>query len=185
MRWTMISLCVVLTACSGQHLNSPTSPTRSLDTPTASLSEGGSQTLAQAGSELPFKGSFTRESHAVFEPPITLVITGTEAGTAAHLGRFSATSEDRVNTTNVTSTGTFNFTAANGDQLWTTTSGVENESVPPNVSKVTLAATIIGGTGRFAGATGGLTIRFTEVIDFATSSATGSGEIEGKVNLNR
>jgi hypothetical protein len=55
---------------------------------------------------------------------------------------------------------------------------VANESV-------TLAATIVGGTGRFAGATGGLTIRFTETIDFATNSATGSGTIEGLLNLDR
>jgi hypothetical protein len=54
----------------------------------------------------------------------------------------SAASEDRVNTTNNTATGTFDFTAADGDGLWTTTVGAENEFVPPNVSKVTAAATI-------------------------------------------
>jgi hypothetical protein len=112
------------------------------------------------------------------------VITGTEAGTATHLGRFTATSEDRVNTTNNTATGSFNFTAANGDRLWTTTVGTENEFVPPNVSKVTFAATIVGGTGRFAGASGQLTIRITQIIDFATNSATGSGTIEGQLNLD-
>ena len=31
----------------------------------------------------------------MFEPPITLVITGTETGTATELGRFTATSEER------------------------------------------------------------------------------------------
>jgi hypothetical protein len=62
---------------------------------------------------------------------------------------------------------------------------VSTESPAPNISKVTLAATIVGGTGRFASATGTLTIRFTETIDFATNSATGSGTIEGQLNLNR
>ena len=140
---------------------------------------------ARGATGLPFKGSFTRQSHAAFEPPITLVITGTEAGRATHLGRFTATSEDRVDTTIPAGTGTFNFTTANGDELWTTTVGVSNESPAPSISNVTLAATIVGGTGRFADATGTLTIRFTETIDFATNSATGSGTIEGQLNLNR
>lgn len=186
MRWTIVSLCVLMAACGGQNLNSPTSPTGSMGAPNASLATAGvGQTQALRGTELPFQGSFTLQSHSVFEPPITLVITGTEEGTATHLGRFTATSEDRVNTTNNTASGTFNFTAANGDQLWTTTVGTENEFVPPNVSKVTAAATIVGGTGRFAGASGHLTIRITQTIDFATNSATGPGKIEGQLNLDR
>jgi len=174
-----------MTACGGRNLNSATSPTGSGGVPTSSPGAGVGQTQVLGGKELPFNGSFTRESHAAFEPPLTLVISGTEAGTATHLGRFAATSEDRVNTTVNTSTGTFNLTAANGDQLWTTTEGGANESIPPNVSKVTLTATIVDGTGRFAGAKGELTIRFTEIIDFATNSATGSGTIEGLLNLDR
>src|SRR5215212_5238699 len=108
MRWTMVSLCVFMTACSGENLNSPASPTGSGGVLTERLEPGGGQTQARGGTELPFKGSFTRESHAAFEPPLTLVITGTGAGTATHLGQFTATSEDRVNTTNNTSTGIFN-----------------------------------------------------------------------------
>jgi hypothetical protein len=185
MRWTMVSLCVLMTACSGQNLNSPTSPTGSVGVSAARLGPGVSQTQARGGTGLPFEGSFTRQSHATFEPPITLVITGTEAGRATHLGRFTATSEDRVDTTIPAGTGTFNFTASNGDELWTATVGVSNESPAPSISNVTLAATIVGGTGRFADATGTLTIRFTETIDFATNSATGSGTIEGQLNLNR
>ena len=187
MRWTIVSLCaLMMAACSGQSLNSPTSPTGAMGAPNPSLGTAGvGRTQALGGTELPFQGSFTLQSHSTFEPPITLVIIGTEGGNATHLGRFTATSEDRVNTTNNTATGTFNFTAASGDQLWTTTAGAENEFVPPNVSKVTTAATIVGGTGRFAGASGHLTIRTTQTIDFATNSATGSGTIEGQLNLDR
>jgi len=186
MRWTIVTLCVLMAACSGQNLNSPTSPTGSLGAPSASLDTAGvSRTQAVGGTELPFQGSFTQQSHSAFEPPITLVITGTEGGTATDLGRFTATSEDRVNTTNNTSAGSFNFIAANGDQLRTTTVGAENEFIPPNVSKVTLAATIVGGTGRFAAASGHLTIRFTQTIDFAANSAVGSGTIEGRLSLDR
>jgi hypothetical protein len=139
-----------------------------------------------AGTELPFRGSFTRQSSAVFEPPITLVITGTQTGTATHLGQFTAASVNRVNTTNNTSTdGTFNFTAASGDRLLATTVGAEQEFVPPNVTKVTLNATIVGGTGRFAGASGSFVIHITEAIDLVANSATGTGSFEGTINLNR
>lgn len=175
MRWLVVSVCVLAAACGGQDLN-VTSP--------AGV-PGTSQTEARRGTELPLEGSFSRESRASFEPPITLVITGTAAGTASHLGRFTATSVDRVNTTNNTAVGTFNFTAANGDRLLTTTIGVENEFVPPNVSKVTLNATIVGGTGRFDGATGALTIHLTETIDLVANSATGSGTFAGTISLNR
>jgi hypothetical protein len=159
-------------ACSGQGL-SLTSPS------------GTSGLQAQAGSELPFRGSFTRQSSAAFEPPITLVITGTQTGTATYLGQFTAASEDRVNTTNNTGTGTFNFTAANGDRLLSTTTSVENEFVPPNLTTITLNATIVGGTGRFAAATGSFVIHITDAIDFVTNTATGAGSFEGIISLNR
>jgi hypothetical protein len=179
-------MCVFAAACSGQSLSSPTSPSSVAATSSPSQERSGSsQTQARSGTELPFHGSFTGETHAVFEPPITLVITGTQTGTATHLGRFTATSEARVNTTNNTGTGTFNFTAANGDQLWTATEGAENEFVPPNVSKVTLQARITGGTGRFVGATGTFTINFTDTIDHATSSATEVGSFDGRLNFNK
>lgn len=172
MRWAIVGLCVMAAACSGQDL-SLTSPST-----TAGLQ-------AEAGTELPFRGSFTQHSSAVFQPPITLVITGTETGTATHLGQFTAASVNRVNTTNNTATGTLNFTAANGDRLLTTTTGAETEFVPPNVSKVTLNATIIGGTGRFAGATGSFVIHTTDAIDFVTNTAAGTGSFEGTISLNR
>ena len=172
MRWAIVSLCVFVAACTGQG-SSPTSPST-----TGPLQ-------AQAGMELPLQGSFTGNGSSVFEPPITLVITTTHTGTATHLGQFTATSVDRVNTTNNTAIGTFDFTAANGDKLLTTTHGVENEFIPPNVSKVILRANIVGGTGRFTGATGALTIRITDTIDFVSNTGTGFGSFEGRISLNR
>jgi hypothetical protein len=81
-----------------------------------------------------------------------------------------------------TSTGTFNFTAANGDQLFTTTAGGQDAFTPPNVSHVTLVATIVGGTGRFAGATGTFTMQQTSIIDFATGTSSGSGSFDGTIS---
>ena len=83
------------------------------------------------------------------------------------------------------STGTFTFTAANGDQLITTTTGREDAFVPPNVSHVTLVATIVGGTGRFAEATGTFTVRWVGIIDFATGTSTETGSFEGHIDLKQ
>ena len=179
MRWIVVSLCVLAAGCS-QGLNSPTSPTAAAAVAGASL---GQLNVSSNAASLPLRGSFTRASSSTFEPPVTLVISGNATGTSTLLGRFTATSVDRVDTTNNTGVGTFDLTAANGDQILATTVGVENSFVPPNISTVTLAATIVGGTGRFAGATGTFTIQLTEVIDFATNSATGSGTFEGEIKL--
>jgi hypothetical protein len=46
------------------------------------------------------------------------------------------------------------FTAAHGDRLSMTAVGAETEFVPPNVSHASVTATVVGGTGRFAGASG-------------------------------
>jgi len=176
MRLIVLAVCVFAAACSGQGLDSPTSPT--------SATVAAARAPAQSGTQLPFSGTFTTDTQAVFAPPTTLLINGTAAGTATHLGRFTATSTAVVDTTTATSTGTFNFTAANGDQLFTTTTGGEDEFIPPNVSRITLVATIVGGTGRFAAATGTLTMHSTGMIDFATGTSSGSGSFEGHINLN-
>ena len=94
MRWTMVSLCLLMAACGNQNLNSPTSPTSALSAAAVSRDAAGAgQTQARSGTELPFQGSFTRRTQAVFEPPNTLVISGTEAGAATYLGQFTAVSE--------------------------------------------------------------------------------------------
>ena len=63
-------------------------------------------------------------------------------GTASHLGAFTAAFD---------ATGKFVFTAANGDQLWALPT-VLGPTSDPTVWHT--EGTIVGGTGRFAGATG-------------------------------
>jgi len=104
-------------------------------------------------------------------------------GNATHLGTFSARSVDNVTATS--GIGTWDFTAANGDQLFSETESVENAFEPPNISHVTLDARIVGGTGRFAGASGQFTIQFVEAINFAACSGEGQGTFEGQLNLNK
>ena len=157
MRTTVVVLCVLAAACS-RGLDSPVAPSSAMAT------SGASQTQTQQASSVPFRGQYTQEGQATFDPPDTLVITANLTGTATHLGQFTATSEGRG-----PGTGTITFTAANGDQLFSKPVGLENEFIPPNVSKVVMTVSIVGGTGRFSGATGSFTLYLTETIDFASS----------------
>ena len=113
-----------------------------------------------------------------------MLIQGTGEGNATHLGRFTMTVADVVTLATATSSGTLTFTAANGDQLFATTAGGEDQFTPPNVSHVTQLATIIGGTGRFASATGTFTMERTGIIDFAAGTSTSIGSFDGHINLN-
>ena len=170
MRSTILGFCVFAAACSGQPLNSVTSPT--------SVSLGTAQTAARGGTALPFSGSFTTVTDV---PPPSAHATA--EGTATHLGRFTATLEAEV--TSDTSTGTFTFTAANGDQLSGTFVGVEGVFIPPNTARIREVATIRNGTGRLDGATGTFTMVRFDTIDFAAGIATGTGTFEGHISLNK
>jgi hypothetical protein len=190
MKPIVFSLCVFATGCSGQSLQSPTTPA---STTTALLGserqEESAQTQARNGSALPFRGSFTGQTSGTVNcpptcPPTTLTVRGTDEGSASHLGRFTAAVEEVVDIATTTSTGTIEFTAANGDRLLATTVGEEVGFTPPNISHIEATATISGGSGRFAGASGTFTIRFTQIIDFASGTATVSGSFEGSIDLN-
>jgi len=69
-------------------------------------------------------------------------------------------------------------------QLFTTTSGAEAEIVPPDISHVTLTATIVDGTGRFVAATGTFQINRIGTVDIVAGTASYSGSFEGQINLN-
>lgn len=170
MRPILIGLCVFAAACSSERLSSPTSPT--------STGLGLSQTQAQVGTKLPFSGSFTTVTDV---PPPSAHATA--EGAATHLGRFTGTLAAEVNPDS-TGTGTFIFTAANGDQLSGTFVG-QGVFIPPNTARLTEVATIVSGTGRFTGATGTFTMVRFDTIDFATGKATGTGTFEGQINLNK
>jgi hypothetical protein len=139
---------------------------------------GPAPTAARDGRGLPFSGSFTT---FIDVPPPSA--HGTAEGTATHLGRFTAILTAEVNLDN-TSTGTFTFTAANGDHLSGTFVG-HGVFIPPNTARITEVATIKNGTGRFARATGTFTMVRFDNIDFGTGQATGTGTFEGQINLNR
>lgn len=172
MRPIILALSVLAAACSDQASTSPTSPT--------------SATLAEAHSlnatRLPLRGTFTAADQGVVVPP-SLLVQGAGDGTATHLGRFTMTYAAVADLATPTATGTYDFVAANGDQLHTTFVGIAAVSVEPTVVSFTEVLTIVGGSGRFAGATGTFTLRRIAVIDFATVRSTSTGSFEGHITL--
>jgi hypothetical protein len=191
MRPIILSVCVLTVACSGQPVDSPTGPSRVGSSTSSSAGANVSPAQPDGSRELPFHGSFTGETRGAVNcppecnPPTILTVTGTRMGTATYLGAFTATNVDVVDLATATGTGTFNLTAANGDQLFTTTIGGEDEFEPPNISHVLVVGTILGGTGRFAGATGTFTVRTRSVIDFGAQTSTETGSFDGHIILNK
>jgi hypothetical protein len=95
-------------------------------------------------------------------------------GHATSLGKFTYTALLTVNTATGLGSGTFLFTTVNGDTVIGTISG-KATFTPPNVLSIMEIATITGGTGRFTGATGSLTITRLKntVTGVTTASFTG------------
>lgn len=132
-----------------------------------------------AAQAVPFKGRLEGSFTFVPDPPpstFASVEFGPLTGNATHLGRFTLRGPHRVNlaTTPVTAIGTFEFTAANGDTLTASFTGVGTPTATPGLFSIVETAAITGGTGRFAGATGSFTVE--RVVDLTTSKTTGSFE---------
>jgi hypothetical protein len=189
MRQLIFGVCVLTAACSGSIPDSPTAPTSA--TGATAPTVPASQTSALRGTELPFHGTFTGTSVSCFFdgtcPPGTLIITARTTGEATQLGRFTAITVGTgafPPTGPPTATVTWDFTAANGDRLSATGVGRQDQFIPPNVSHVSGTATIVGGTGRFAAATGTFTVRRVITLN-NDHTASESGSFEGHINLNR
>jgi hypothetical protein len=170
MRCAAFAMCLVASAC-GETAMSPASP--------SSASSGVDQTQARGGNQLPFSGSLDANEVDVAVPP-NLMVEGTATGNGSHLGRFTATYAATVSLATGTATGTFTFIAANGDRLESTFVGLGVPTANPDIASIEEVATILSGTGRFAGATGAFTIHRTANLVTGASS----GSFDGTLNLN-
>src|SRR5439155_5194404 len=111
-------------------------------------------------------------------PPIVQVDVNA-TGEATHLGQFALDIPHRVNVITRTATGTYTFIAANGDTLTATFVGHSAPTAAdPTILYIEEDATITGGTGRFAGATG----HFECDRFFDTIAGTTTGEFEGTIS---
>ena len=110
---------------------------------------------AKVEKDRPFKGTYTTSSE-ILQPAPFLHTRITGIGQASHLGKGSFVALSTLNLTTAPPFqlgGTATFTAANGDEFYTTFTG----TATPNgqgALNVSMSHTITGGTGIFENATG-------------------------------
>jgi hypothetical protein len=161
----VLPILAVLTIAGCAQLESPVAPQSTI------------AALAPASANLasrPWEGRC--EGTGVFRADfVTLDITGT-----CHLSHLGLTTTVGVETVGLTLNATHTFTAANGDLLYTTTTGTA--VLKPDFSGVTFSniETVTGGTGRFANASGSAT-RIGST-NFSDGSAT--WEIQGTLTYD-
>jgi hypothetical protein len=181
MRYVVLVFCVFAAACAGAAPTAPTSSLSPIDGGVAVTSPV-SRNLgpvapkgARGGSDLPFKGTLQAtetEDGAVHN------LVGT--GVATHLGRFTLTSEFTVDSSALTASGTAEWTAANGDQIFTEANGEAVLAFP--FLRATETHIITGGTGRFASASGGIFL--ARSLDLRKYPIESSASITGTINLH-
>ena len=120
---------------------------------------------AAARNQVPFKGQssgvVTTES---FDPVAGIIyVRGEGEGEATHLGRFTVTSDVTADATTGNAIGAWTLTAANGDMLFLAMRGY---GIDETHGAGTF--TVVGGTGRFRGATG----YYQQTITFAFPGGT-------------
>lgn len=170
----LIGAAFLFVGCS--QTTSPTSPT-SVAPIGPSLTSSPPAVSAAAQHEVPFKGSMQGADSDSDPTPTSIVVSTDGMGIATHLGRFSLTQHVTLSFATLTSVGTSHWVAANGDSLDTTIVGSGQPTETPGEFRITEIHTIIGGTGRFAGAHGVFTVeRVASGITFATS-----GSFEGTI----
>ncbi len=124
-----------------------------------------------AGEQVPFKGSLVGDVTITPLDPPFLSVDIDAAGAATQLGRFTLDIPHVVNLATRVAIGTYEFTAANG----------EATPIGGGVLYIVEVATITGGTGRFAGASGSFTVERW----YDTVSGTTTGYFEGTISAPR
>ena len=134
-----------------------------------------------AGEQVPFKGSYEGDVTVTPLAPPFLSALVDATGNATQLGQFTLAIPHIVNVANGTAVGTYEFTAANGDALFADFTGKSTPTETPGVLYIVEIATITGGTGRFAGASGG----FTCERYFDTTTDETFGSFEGTISRGK
>ena len=135
---------------------------------------------AAAGEPVPFKGSLEGDVTVTPLTPPFVAVDVEATGEATHLGNFTLDIPHVVNRATRTAVGSYEFTAANGDTLTADFTGKSSPTETPGVLYIVETATITGGTGRFAGATGSFTCE--RLFDMVTGTTIGS--FEGNISYD-
>ena len=107
-----------------------------------------------AGEQAPLEGKFKGDVTVTPLTPPFVSVDVEATGKATLLGKFTLDIPHVVNRATRTAIGSYVFTAANGDKLTADFTGTAAPTATPGVLYIEETATITGGTGRFAGATG-------------------------------
>ena len=131
------------------------------------------------GKQVPFKGTLEGSFTVIAVPPPAINRELSATGHATHLGNFTYDFPHTVDrsVTPSTAEGYATFTAANGDQVFAFVSGTAT-LIGPGVLYVVEMGEIVGGTGRFANASGSFVIeRLIDAVNLTTV-----GEFEGTIS---
>jgi hypothetical protein len=131
---------------------------------------------AAAEKQLPLRGTIQAVEKVDVQFP-TMFVDGSGTGQATHLGQFTFTYESVVDLLIGCGVGSAEFTAANGDRLFTELTGCGG---PTDAGyRVVEEHTIVGGTGRFAAASGRFTLNrlLTAIANTNVSVGTVDGTI--------
>ena len=117
---------------------------------------------------VPFKASMEGLETPSIPPSQPALLSA--SGEASHLGRFTFNLEADVSDDLSVATGSVQFTAANGDKIFGSFVGVATAINLPIIS-IEEVITVTGGTGRFAGIEGSITL--TRIVDVTNGFTAG------------
>jgi hypothetical protein len=134
---------------------------------------------AAAGERVPFNGRLEGDVTVTpINPPLIVAVAISGEGNANKLGKFTVSIPHVVNRGTRMAEGSYVFTAANGDALTADFTGQSSPTDTPGVIYIEEHATITGGTGRFAGATGSFVVERL----YDTVAGTTMGSFEGTIS---
>jgi hypothetical protein len=127
---------------------------------------------------IPFKGTLqSNESYNTIFP--TMYVTATGSGEATLLGQITVNYQTKVNLSDLSQSGSVSFAGIYGDSLLAKGVGHAIEDRTPGMFRVVEIYTITGGTGRFARASGTLTLKRRVSV----KAGRASGSFEGYIVL--
>ena len=130
---------------------------------------------------IPFKG--TLQSNESYRTSLsTRRVTAKGSGEATLLGQITVNYQSEVNLSDLSQSGSISFAGIYGDSLLAKGAGQAIEDRTPGMLSVVEIYTITGGTGRFARASGSLTLRRRVSVTTGTSSGSFEGYIVLQTN---